>query len=54
MLMDKPWVDPMKIGNIVLKIILLLLDSNTGPMNHKLLSTDPAGKHGFENLNTVT
>ena len=46
----------MKIGNIFLEINLLLLDSNIGPMNHKVvvLSTDPARKHRFENLNMIS
>jgi hypothetical protein len=31
-------VDPMKIGNIVLEIIMLLLDLNTGTINHKTVA----------------
>ena len=43
-------VDRMKIGNFANEVILLLLDWNTGPMNHKadVQFTDPAGKNSIQ------
>ena len=40
----------MKIGNFANEVILLLLDWNTGPMNHKadVQFTDPAGKNSIQ------